>query len=147
MEIPINYLAVLVSAVAAIVLGFLWFGPVFGKIWMREMGISPDAVNEWKTDPIKKRKMNQSYAIQAVTALIMAYVLAHNVIFGVAYLDITGIAGGLQAGFWNWLGFAVPVSLGAVLWEGKSWKYWLITAGYYLVSLLIMGAILASWTA
>ena len=38
MEVSINYLAVLVSAVSAMVLGFLWFGPLFGKEWSKAMG-------------------------------------------------------------------------------------------------------------
>ena len=53
---------------------------------------------------------------------------------------------GLQGGFWNWLGFVMPVTLGIVLWEGKSWKLFGINAGYYLVSLPIMGVILAMWS-
>lgn len=50
-----------------------------------------------------------------------------------------------MAGFWNWLGFVAPVTLGAVLWEGKHWKLWFLNNGYYLVTLLLMGAVLALW--
>jgi hypothetical protein len=32
-----------------------------------------------------------------------------------------------------------------VLWEGKPFKYWLIVAGYWLVALILSGAILALW--
>jgi len=44
-----------------------------------------------------------------------------------------------------WLGLVVPVSLGIVLWEGKSWKLWFINASSYLVTLLAMGIILGLW--
>ncbi|MBI2610525.1 hypothetical protein HYW60_01140 [Candidatus Kaiserbacteria bacterium] len=39
-----------------------------------------------------------------------------------------------------------PISRGSVLWDNKSWKYWFITSGYYLVALLLMGVVLALWT-
>jgi hypothetical protein len=29
----INYLAILASAIVAMPVGFLWFGPLFGKAW------------------------------------------------------------------------------------------------------------------
>lgn len=50
-----------------------------------------------------------------------------------------------MVGFWNWLGFVAPVTLGGVLWEGKPWKLWGLNNGYQLLSLLVMGVILALW--
>lgn len=39
----VNLLAVLVSAIATMVVGFLWYSPVlFAKPWMREMGYDPN---------------------------------------------------------------------------------------------------------
>ena len=75
----------------------------------------------------------------------MAFVLSHALVFASTYLNTSGISAGLQTGFWNWLGFVVPVTVGSVLWDGKPWKLWFINAGYYLVMLLIMGVILALW--
>jgi len=43
------------------------------------------------------------------------------------------------------LGFIVPVTVGVVLWENKSWKLWCINSSNYLVTLLIMSVILALW--
>ena len=137
--VPINYLSVLGATVASMVIGFLWYGPLFGKQWMRMMGFTTD-----KMDAAKKKGMGKSYAIMAVGSLLMSYALAHNVIFGSAYLQMNGIEAGIMAGFWNWLGFIAPVTVGVVLWEGKPWKLWCITAGYYLVSLLVMGMILSA---
>ena len=138
--IPINLLAVIGAAVAAIVLGFLWYGPIFGKKWMQESGLTEEKMNA-----AKAKGMGKTYAIMIASTLVMSYVLAHSLLFANTYLNTSGISAGLQAGFWNWLGYVVPVSLGAVLWDGKSWTYWLITAGYYLVSLLVMGVILTLW--
>ncbi|MBI3341870.1 DUF1761 domain-containing protein, partial [Candidatus Curtissbacteria bacterium] len=38
MEFQINYMAVVAAAVVNMVLGFLWYGPLFGKPWMKMMG-------------------------------------------------------------------------------------------------------------
>ena len=138
--VPINYLAVLVAAVASMVVGFLWYGPVFGKVWMKEMGMSKE-----KMDAAMKRSMGRSYALMFVGSLVMSYVLAHATIFAGAYFKITGVSAGLMSGFWNWMGFVAPVTLGSVLWEGKSWKLWVLNNGYYLVTLLVMGTILSVW--
>jgi len=140
MAIAINWLAVLVCVVFAMALGALWYGPLFGKQWMQMMGFTMESM-----DAAKKKGMAKSYIFMAIGALVMVFVLDHNLTFGSAYLHITGVSAGLQAGFWNWLGFVAPTTVGMVLWEGKPWKLWCIVAGYYLVSLLVMGVILAVW--
>ena len=142
--VPINYLAVLVCAVAAMVLGFIWYGKLFAKPWTELMGWTPEKMAAMNASG--QKNMTMQYALQAIGALLMAYVLAHALIFASAYLNVSGVAAGLQAGFWNWLGFVAPVTLGSVLWDGKPWKLWFINAGYYLVVLLGMGVILALWT-
>ena len=132
--VPINYLAVLVAAVASMVVGFLWYGPVFGKAWMKEMGMSKE-----------KKGAGKSYGMMFVGSLVMSYVLAHATIFAATYFKMSGVSAGLMSGFWNWMGFVAPVTLGSVLWEGKSWKLWVLNNGYYLVTLLAMGTILSVW--
>lgn len=139
--VPINLVAVLVAAIVAFVLGSIWYGPLFGKPWMRLMGIQkPDVMT-----PEMKSKMISSYVIMFVTTLVMAYVLAGAIIFASAYLNISGLDMGIIAGVMNWLGFVMPVSLSVVLWEQKPWKLWFIQSGYYLVSLVLMGIVLALW--
>lgn len=135
--VPINYVAVLVAALAQMALGMMWYGPVFGKQWMAMMGFSKDSMKSMAMTPIK------AMIIGFIVALIMSYVLAHSIVFASTYLQITGISAGLQGGFWNWLGFIAPVTIGAVLWEGKSWKLWFLNAAYWLVALCMMGAIIA----
>jgi hypothetical protein len=138
--VPINYLAVLVCGLVAMGLGFLWYGVLFGKLWIKEMGWS-----EAEMEAARKKGMAKQYIFQIIGAFLMAFVIAHNLEFAMAYLQTSGVSAGLQTGFWNWIGFVVPVSMASVLWEGKSLKYWGITAGYYLVAMCIMGVILALW--
>ena len=38
MEVVLNYWSVLGAVAAAIVLGTVWYGPLFGKQWMRIVG-------------------------------------------------------------------------------------------------------------
>jgi len=89
--------------------------------------------------------MTTSYVIAFIGSLVMAYVLAHSLAFGNAYLHTSGVSSGLMVGFWSWLGFVGPVTLGMVLWEGKPWALWFLLNSYQLLSLMIMGVILAMW--
>jgi Protein of unknown function (DUF1761) len=131
----INYLAVIAAAVAQIVIGVAWYGLAFGKHWAA-LGVD--------TATMKPKPVTMAAIVAG--ALIMSFVLAHSLIFASAYTKMSGVPAGLSAGFWNWLGFIAPVTLGSVLWEGKSIRLWLINGGFYLVSLLVMGVILALWT-
>ena len=140
--VPVNYLAILVSAIAVIVVSMLWYGPLFGKTWMKLAGMgemTPDMMEKGK------KEMPKNSFIQFVFALLMGWVLAHAIVFANAYLGTTGILSGLMAGLMNWLGFVAPVSIGMVLWEGRKWSYWFIVAGNWLVNLLVIGAILGVW--
>ena len=139
-DVPVNYVAVVIAAVVNMIVGFVWFGPLFGKKWVSLMKFSPQHMED-----AKKKGMNKLYVIAFIGSLLMAYVLEHVLVFASAYTHTTGISAGMMVGFWNWLGFVVPVLLATVLWEGKSWKLWVLNAAYYLVALLIMGSILAYW--
>lgn len=138
--LPINYVAVVAAAVASMILGFLWYGPLFGKQWIALMGFTKAHM-----EAAKVQGMTKQFVLAFIGSLVMAWVLAHSLVFASAYLNATGPSAGLMAGFWNWLGFIAPVTLGSVLWEGKSWNLWLLNNGYQLLSLLVMGVILAIW--
>ena len=117
--VPINYLAVIASGVAMMVLGFLWYGPLFGKMWSGLMGwgeMTPEKMKEMQ------QKARPAYAASFVGALFMAFVMSHNLTFASTYLGESGVSAGLQTGFWNWLGFVAPITLGTVLWDGKPWR-------------------------
>ena len=133
----INYLAVLAAAAASIVLGFLWYGPLFGKQWIALMNFDKKKMEEAK----KKGMPKQTWVLMILGTLVTSYVLAHFV----DYLDAVNISGALTAAFWIWLGFVATVILGGVLWEGKPWKLYFLNAAYYLVNLAVMASILAVW--
>lgn len=141
--VEINYWAVLVCAVAAMVLGFIWYGPLFGNTWMRGMGIDPN-------DKERKAKMQKqagpAYLQTFIGALLTAFVLAHVLwAYGIALPEVQGTSAGLQGAFWLWLGLILPVKYGDKLWSGKAFKYVAVDLSYHLLLLLVMGVILANW--
>ena len=139
-QVPINLWAVVAAAVASMVIGGVWYGPLFGKTWIALSGMSEEKIGQ-----AKSRGMAKMYILAFVGSLVMSYVLAHTLVFASRYMDASGVNAGLMAGFWNWLGFIAPITLGSVLWEGKPWKLWILNNAYYLVSLIAMGVILALW--
>lgn len=138
MQIYVNYLAVFISAVASMVIGSVWYGPLFGKIFMREMGM--DTWSQEKKDA-EKKKMGKAYTIQFVASLIMFFVLA---VF-MDKLDLMSISGGVKVALMGWLGFVVPVKLGDAIWGGKISLFWL-GAGNMLLTLVAAGVILGAWS-
>ena len=76
--------------------------------------------------------------VAVFAAVVMAYVMAH---FGIAW-GVFDVIGAIELAFWLWIGFVVPVTLGVVLWEGKSVKLFFINAGYWLVSMVVASVIL-----
>ncbi len=132
----VNILAVALAAIASMVIGYVWYSPmVFGKSWMKMMGKSA------KDMASKKSSMPMMMGVGYITTLVMAYVLALFIQYTGA---ITPLQGAMTA-FWAWLGFVATITLGSVLWEGKSVQLYIMNASHYLVSLLVMGAIIAAW--
>lgn len=140
MDVVVNYWALLGCVVYAMVLGSLWYGPLFGTLWSREMGFTEADKQAAMANP---GGMVRSYALTALGSLLIAYVLHHGLVFGNAYLQMSGVTGNLMGAFWFWLGFVVPVLLNEVLFGKKTWTTLAINLSYYLVLLLGMAAILA----
>lgn len=143
MDVVINYWAVLLSVIVAAVLGFIWYGPLFGKQWMHMAGITKAEMEEGKKKGMAG--MWKSMVPMLIASFLMAFVLAHELYYMSAYTRMVGIDNGITGALWLWLGFIAPVTLSPVLWEKKPWKYWFITSGYYLVLLVLMGVILSLW--
>lgn len=137
--LSINLLAVLAAAVAAFIIGFLFHGPVFGKVWMKLANIHPTG-NEKFSDMIPQMVKN------LLANIVCAYVLAMFIYVTVGYYNNSGnVIGGMGIAFWAWLGFLVTSSSMDVIWMGKSKNLWLFEVVASLVSFLAMGAILAAW--
>ena len=128
----VNYVAILVAAIANMVVGYLWYSQMlFGKAWMKMMG---------KKDMGKKDSMLMMMAAGYVSSVVMAYVLAIFIQLNGATTPLMGA----MAAFWPWLGFVATVTLGSVLWEGKSIQLWVLNAAHHLVGMAVMGAVLVA---
>ncbi|HEX9502907.1 MAG TPA: DUF1761 domain-containing protein [Patescibacteria group bacterium] len=133
----VNIWAVLAAAISSMVVGSIWFGPLFGKLFIHEMGM--DAWSPEKQAEMKKG-MTMMYVWQFIASLVMFYVLAMFIVWA----GKAGVSSALQTAFWAWLGFAVPLKLGEALWGGKMTLFWL-GIGNTAVTLLVGGAILGLW--
>jgi hypothetical protein len=133
----VNLWAVLVAALASLAIGSLWYGPLFGKVFMNAMGMK-----EWTSEQKKamRGKMMWSYIGQLIASFVMFYVLA-GLIVG---FDKMTIMGGITTALIVWIGFVVPIKIGDLLWGGKSTLFWL-NIGNMLVTLVVAGIIIGAW--
>ena len=127
----INYLAVVVAALASFLIGGLWFSPgLFGKAWMEENGLSEDDV---------KGNMGLIYGLTFVLYLIIAFLL--DGFLGSDATLMSGLAHGAIVGI-GWVSTSTGVTY---LFERKSTRLFLINAGYHTVGFIVLGAILGLW--
>ena len=137
-ELPINYLAILVAVVANFILGFLWYTPLFGKAWAKEMGFDTSVKPSGG-------EMAKGMVFMVVGNFLMAYVFAHNM---VAWSFVPGmdqmpkVGSVMNSAIFTWLGFYLPVDIGIVTWEKRSWKLFGINTGYHLAMLLVAATVL-----
>ncbi len=132
-EVSVNWLALIVAVIAKQVIGALWHSPMgFGKVWSADTGV---------TDAEMRTFLPRGLPIEIVGTFICGFVLLH----AVRYAGADSWAMGAAVGFLNWLGFVATSRLGGVLYAKASFRLYLIDAGYWLVGLVVMGAILGGW--
>lgn len=130
MGTEIHWLAVLVAAIAGFGVGALWYGPLFGKAWMAERGITQEDA--------AKSNMPLIFGTAFVLNLIASFVLDHVLgTYGAPDLGLSVmIAGGIALGF-------IVTSLGVnYLFSRMSLRLFLIDSGYWLVVYCVMGVVL-----
>jgi len=125
----INYLAVLIAAAASFASGALWYRAL-GTQWMAAAGIGPEQIGQ----------SPKIYVVAGICQLVMAFLLAGVI----GHLGRADLAGGLISAFFLWLGFVVTTMTVNHRFQGKGWDLTLIDGGYWLVALLIQGAIIGA---
>lgn len=130
--IAVDLTAVAIAGVSAMVTGGIWYGPLFGKDWMKLVGI--------RKEDIKKGEMPKMYGVMFAASLVEAYMLSIFIHYAGAYTLFDGI----KTGVWVWIGFVGTVMLGNYMFSKKPMKLFFIDSGYALVNLMVMGAIIAS---
>jgi hypothetical protein len=132
----INVLAVLASGVGSMVLGFLWYGPLFAKPWSTYTGWT-----EEKVRAVGGGKMALTYILTFVAAVLQAVVLT---VFARA-LGISAWTDGLWMGALAGVGFTALGFATTYLFEHKPLGLWLIVSGYEVVYLAGAGVIVTAW--
>ena len=129
----INFLAVVVAALAAVVVAGAWY-IVFGGLYMELLGIDP------------RTMADQSVPLgELLGEFVRCFVVACTLAYFVARLGVAGWKGSLQLGLCIGVGFQSMLLMGAVIHEGMPWKLYAIHAGDALVKTLLMTMILGLW--
>jgi hypothetical protein len=109
-QIHINSIAILVSVVAGFFLSYIWYTPLFGKLWCKEMGFDP---NEKPPALV----LIKSLLLTVLSVFLISFVLANNIgawspsSWGQTVNEISKFEQAFQAGFFTWVGFFFSFAL------------------------------------
>lgn len=132
MNVEVNYLAVVLSVVAAMVVGMIWYAPkVFGDTWKKLGKIEGDGSAVAK--PI---------AFALVANAVTAYVLAHVAFLSQNFFQNSFQSAALQTAFWLFVGFSMARQVINDGFESRPMKFTAINIGCDFVTLMLMGAII-----
>jgi hypothetical protein len=128
----INWLATVVAAISAFVLGWLWYSPtLFGKAWMKENNLSQEQ--------LQKASKGKVFGWAFVFTLIMALNLGMFLNDPSIHFS-KGLLYGFLTGIWIFCGIGV-----VALFEQKTARYIFINGGYMIFALSLMGAVIGAW--
>jgi hypothetical protein len=132
------FLIALIAAVAGQIIGWAWFMPLFGKKWM------------WVVTDNQSQEMQYPMWVPLLINLIINYIFAFALFFVFGILGVPNLAAACIVGAIVLIGFALPMQIGAVLWNGKSWKKQLagfgISFGFQIIYFVVM-VLLFNWLA
>ncbi len=137
---PVSIWGVLVGAISAMIVGAIWYGPLFGKEWSKLTGVSDKAMKA-----VRPKVM----PIIVVVSLLSAYALSLVTVYLHSYLHTTGhstgwVVAGLEASLVAGIGFAMTaVFAHGVFHEDKKLTW--INATNRIVTFVIMGLIVGAF--
>ncbi len=132
----INLLGVLAVSLIVFFIGWIWYGLLFKKQWIKLSKISALDIAKIKEKTVIKTIFN------FIGTFIMVFVFANIINF----IGVLSSGQGALLGFWIWLGFfASTTLLEAVLWGNKSRDFFVLYGLYWLIVLMVSGALLVAW--
>lgn len=134
-NLKINHLAVFVCVILLHVLGFLWYGPLFGEKWMNMVGLDPSAAEGGAADA-------GLWITNLVAILAQLYFLA----WLFTRLGVTSGGRGATIAFLATLCLHHLPLMSGHMFAGEPYGLAWITGGFGLVGLSICGFILGAWT-
>ena len=127
----VNWIAVVVAAVASMALGFVWY-MLLGNQWMGALGKTREQI-------MASGNQAAPFIIAFLMQLVMAYSLA---LFTPRLMGSTTLVNGLIVGFHVWLGFVITSMIINHRYQGSKWSLTLIDGGYLLGVLLVEGVVI-----
>ena len=123
----INYLGVLIAAVAGFAFGSVWYG-LLGKAWLAALGKTKE---DMKPHPLP-------FILAFVCQLVMAWMLAGLI----GHLGEITLGGAMVSAGFVWFGFVLTTMLVNHRFQSASWSLSLIDGGHWLGVLLVMGLVI-----
>ena len=127
----VNYLAVIVAAVAGFAVGAIWYAFLFSKPWLAAVGFT-------EAD-LKQGRSALPFVFSGVALLIMAWVLSTIV------APADGIGRGILVGLLLWLGFTATTTVVNYAYAARKPALTVIDAGHWLAVAVVMGAIVGAF--
>ncbi|QZD87545.1 DUF1761 domain-containing protein [Qipengyuania psychrotolerans] len=126
----VNWLAVVLAALAGFLVGGIWYGPLMGKSWMVAMGKTED--------DLKNINPAKLYGFTFLLAILASWTLAHT--FASYAKDLSTVVKVMTA-FGVALGFIVPALWTNYLFQDAKKPLFWIDAGYWLLFYIAMGLV------
>jgi len=131
----VNYVAVVIAALAGFGLGAVWY-MVLGGAWMRALGKT-----EKELTPPNGAAKAMPFIIAIVALLVMAWMLAGVM----GHMGQVTIRGGVISGAFVWLGFVITTMGVNHAFTGAKPALTLIDGGHWLAVLVVMGAVIGAF--
>ena len=133
----VNYLAVLIAAVASWLAGAAWY-MTLAKPWMAALGRTPEQMEACKKQPHSYLPFIYAFAAAFILAFVLAGLVGH---LGPGQVTLRN---GIISGLFCWLGFVFTTMLVNNSFAMRSPKLLAIDGGYWLLVLVLSGAIIGA---
>jgi hypothetical protein len=138
MDVSVNYVAVLLAGLSAVIVGFIWYSPkIWYEPWLRLSKAVPK--KETTTSSLILR-----YGSVLLASLVTAYVLAYVSFVVNHFFRNSFVLDTVLSAFWLWVGFTLSRIYVHDRFENRPWRLSMINAGYELATVLIMAIIIGS---
>ncbi len=140
----VNLLAVLVAGIVPMIVGTLWYGPLFGKRWMALMETTPEKIREGFA-PL--RTYGVSFLLSLVTAFVLAQLIVEIAPDVSVMSDGMSATVGLHVGLMALIAFVLPVAHQGIAFERRRAGLAWLNVGYNGVALVAQAVVVALWGA
>jgi hypothetical protein len=130
-----NYFAILIAAVVAWLAGAAWYMSL-GKIWASALGITPADMEARRKQPGAFLPFIYVFLAELVMAWVLAGLLGH---LGAGQVTLKN---GVISGAFCWAGFVITTIVVNNSFAHRDARLLLIDGGYWLVALLLIGAVI-----